>query len=189
MRTIPLLAAIVLIAGCAQLPQVDVPAPPAPQARAVVFDIDGTLTPGVYAVGEVRPDAAKAVRMYSDKGYRVIYLSTRINFLQSRIPAWLKDNGFPGPGNLHTSQNDEEHNNPAAFKARILKEYRARGWSLVGGYGDSSTDFQAYAEAGIKQDHVFAIRRRGEITCEWGKWQDCLQGWTDHLGFIASRND
>ena len=180
--------AIALLAGCARLPPAQVLNPPKSQAVAVVFDIDGTLTPDVNSFNEVRPDAANAVRSYSEKGYKVIYLSTRISFLQERIPSWLKENGFP-ESSIHLAQNNEDDNDPAAFKLRIMKQYQAQGWQLVGGYGDSSTDFDAYAKAGIPKSQVFALQRRGEMTCRPGLWQECLPGWTNHLSFIDSRRD
>ena len=188
MNTRLILAIIFLIGGCAQLPPVEVPEPPKPQALAVVFDIDGTLTPNVTSIAEARPDAAKAVHRYAEKGYKVIYLSTRLSFLQTGIPNWLKDNGFPA-SMLHVAQTDSDHKFPEIFKARIMKEYTARGWRLVGGYGDSSTDFEAYADAGIPKSRVFALLRRGDTACQPGQWQGCLRGWTEHLNYIDSRLD
>lgn len=126
MRSILILSTIGLIAGCARLPETQVPEPPRPQALAVVFDIDGTLTPDVRSFSDVRPDATRAVRSYFDKGYKVIYLSTRFSLLQNGIPSWLKENGFPD-SSLHVAQTDADDNNPAMFKSRIMKEYQARG--------------------------------------------------------------
>ena len=71
-------------AGCAQLPARPVPPPTMAGEALVVFDIDGTLTPAVAAVFQVRPDAAAAVRAYAAKGYRIIYLSTRTGWLSGR---------------------------------------------------------------------------------------------------------
>lgn len=183
-----MLVAIAVLAGCARLPPAQVLNPPKSQAVAVVFDIDGTLTPDVSSITEVRPDAANAVRSYSEKGYKVVYLSTRISFLQKRIPSWLKENGFP-ESSVHLSQNSEDDNDPAAFKLRIMQQYQAQGWQLVGGYGDSSTDFDAYAKAGIPKSQVFALQRRADRACQPGMWQECLPGWTKHLDFIGSRRD
>lgn len=188
MRAVIPLTALFLVASCAPLPPSEIPRAPSSQSRAVVFDVDGTLTPAVLAITEVRPDAAKAARMYSEKGYQIVYLSVRISILGAGLPEWLKKNGFPD-GIINVSQTDAEQSNPAAFKARILKDYVAQGWKLVGAYGDSSTDFQAYAEAGIPKNRVFALLRRGEATCQNGEWQECLRGWTEHLTFIANSND
>lgn len=183
-----LLLTIGLICGCSQLPAPAVPAAPTTNALAVVFDIDGTLTPSVMAFTEARPDAAKAVHTFADRGYRVIYLSTRVSVLQRGIPEWLQENGFP-PSSVHVALTDADHDDPAAFKARILKEYRAQGWTLAGAYGDSSTDFEAYANAGIPKAKVFALLRRGDTRCQSGVWQQCLAGWGEHLPYIQSKVD
>lgn len=188
MRYTLLMVVSALAAGCTGLRENGIPVAPTVGARAVVFDIDGTLTPGVYALNEARPDAAAAVRAYFDRGYEIIYLSTRVSFLQKGIPAWLKGNGFP-EGSIHVALTDAEHNSPAAFKGSVLKEFVARGWRLTGGYGDSSTDFAAYAEAGIPRSQVFAMLRRGRSNCETGQWRACLRSWTEHLSFIASSPD
>ena len=39
--------------------------------ESVVFDIDGTLTPDVMNISGVRPDAARAVQAFADKGYKI----------------------------------------------------------------------------------------------------------------------
>jgi hypothetical protein len=54
-----------LCSSCAQLPYTDIPDAPPAQTGAVVFDIDGTLTPNVSAVFKARKDAAAAVRAYA----------------------------------------------------------------------------------------------------------------------------
>jgi len=56
----------------------------------------------------------------------------------------------------------------------------------VAAYGDSTSDFDAYAEVGISEDRVFALRREGETSCEPGKWKKCLGGWNEHIGFIKN---
>jgi phosphatidate phosphatase PAH1 len=188
MRIHLLLATISLIGGCSQLPAPAVPAAPTTHALAVVFDIDGTLTPNVMAFTEARPDAATAVHTFADRGYRVIYLSTRVSVLQHGISHWLQENGFP-PSSVHVALTDADHDDPAAFKARILKEYRAQGWTLAGAYGDSSSDFEAYANAGIPKAHVFALLRKGDTSCQPGVWQQCLAGWGEHLPYIKSKVD
>ena len=165
-----------------------VPEPPTPEAPAVVFDIDGTLTPDVTAFTEARPDAASVVQGYADKGYRIVYLSTRIRFLQSGIPAWLEKKGFPA-SSIHVAQTNSEYKNPASFKTRVMKDYQARGWRLMGGYGDSSSDFEAYANVGIPKTVVVALQRRSESLCQPGKWQKCIGGWAEHLAHTSQKRN
>lgn len=180
----PLIIALSVV-GCATIPQVEVPPPSKSQGQAVVLDIDGTLTPKNMAVHEPRPGAAEAVRALSAKGYKIIYLTTRIPLYQSGLPDWLRQNGFP-EGILHVAQSGEERDQAGKFKARVLAAYLQRGWRLAYAYGDSSTDFTAYAEAGIPRERVFGLRRKGSKDCQIGVYQTCLAGWTEHLPYIES---
>jgi len=175
--------AALLAAGCAQLAAGVVPDPSPGQSHAVVFDIDGTLTPSVSAAFEVRPDAAEAVRAYSDKGYAIIYLSTRTPWLSARVPSWLHRHGFP-EGSVHVAQTTKERRYPDAYKSAILREFQARGWKIDYGYGDSSTDMAAYASVGIPESQTFALLRRGQAACQPGAAAACLAGWSEHLAFI-----
>jgi predicted mannosyl-3-phosphoglycerate phosphatase (HAD superfamily) len=148
-------------------------------------DIDGTLTPHALAVFEARPDAATALREYSGKGYRIVYLTARVPLFQAGLPGWLQQNGFPD-GSLHVAQTSEERDQVDQFKARILDEYVRSGWQLAYAYGDSSTDFLAYASAGISRVRVFALVRRWSEDCQVGVYRACLQDWTEHLPYIEN---
>jgi|GEM_PF-1201851 len=152
-------------------------------ANAVVFDIDGTLTPDVHAVFSVREDAAAAVDTFSRSGIKIIYLTARIPLMQSVIPGWLARHGFP-EGSIHVITTREDRKDHAAYKQRVLEEYRNKGWTLVAAYGDSSTDFKAYEAAGVPRERVFALLRRGETECQPGSWRDCYAGWTEQLQII-----
>jgi phosphatidate phosphatase PAH1 len=179
-----LLFLVLFFSGCALKPD---PVPPAPYAlaQAVVFDIDGTLTPDVMSIYTARPEAAKAVQLYADKGFTVIYLSARIKLFQSNIPGWLQKNNFP-EGPIHVTETRAEAKDPAAFKARILKAYQNQDWVLAYAYGDSSTDFEAYSAVGIPKEHIFALQRKGETLCQPGNWADCLTNWGEQLDFIQN---
>jgi phosphatidate phosphatase PAH1 len=170
--------------GCAQLPYAAIPTAPRADAKAVVFDIDGTLTPDVTAVFEVREDAAEAVNAYAAKGYEIVYLSTRVSWLSAGVPDWLEERGFP-KGSVHIAQTRSERDRPELYKIGVLESYKKHGWRLVYAYGDSSTDLAAYAAVGIPQEQVFALRRRGESDCQPGPVAACLGGWTEHLPFVA----
>ena len=176
---------LTLCSSCAQLPYTAIPDAAPADATAVVFDIDGTLTPDVAAVFDVRKDAAEAVRAYAAKGYKIIYLSTRLSWLSAGVPGWLKDHGFP-EGSVHVAQTRSERNRPEVYKTGVLKSYVAHGWSLAYAYGDSSTDLAAYAAVGIPDEHVFVLQRMGESECQPDPAAACLAGWTDHLEFISS---
>jgi phosphatidate phosphatase PAH1 len=137
----------------------------------------------VLAINEVRPDAAKAVTAFSDKGYKIIYLSARKLPFQSGLPKWFQENNFP-EGALHVPQSVEESNDSETYKAGILNDYVHLGWQLEYAYGDSTTDFSAYSAAGIPKKRIFALKRRGKENCLEGIFEQCLNGWTEHLPYI-----
>ena len=168
-------------AGCSRTDESDPEA--SRPAECVVFDIDGTLTPKVSAVRTARDGAATAVQAFADAGYLVIYLSARIRPLQGGIPDWLEENGFPH-GRLHLTESREERKDHAAFKASVLQDYRAAGWRCIAAYGDSSSDFEAYASAGISPQRIFAMKRAGADTCQPGEWAGCYETWEEQAGII-----
>jgi hypothetical protein len=173
------LAAVLVLAGCAQIPYAEVLNPPRPEAPVVVTDIDGTLTNTIWATNEVRVGAAEVLQAFAREGFTIVYLSTRVPWLQQQLPLWLSENGFPA-GALHVAQNASERNDPRAYKAQILEAYRSRGWKLEYAYGDSETDFLAYQDARIPIDHVYGIQRVNESTCQPGPFSMCLKRWTDY---------
>ena len=183
MRNLVILLALVASTSCAPLPVV-IPEAPFDHAKAVVFDIDGTLTPTPLKYWKARDDAANAVQLFSKEGYEIIYLSARITLLQRDIPGWLKENSFPD-GRIYVTQTAEDRRDHAKFKARILRDIIAHGWVIGYAYGDSSTDFEAYAEVGIPRQHVFALRREGDADCQPGVWNACLSGWTEYLDSVV----
>lgn len=178
-------AVVVLVCGsCSQLPSADVPFAPTDNARAVVFDIDGTLTPTPLKYRSVRRDAAGTVRHFADRGWEIVYLTARVGPLQSGIPDWLREHGFP-EGGVYVTETAEDRADHARFKTRILRDFLAHGWKIEFAYGDSSSDFDAYAAAGIPKQRVFALRREGKEHCQPGVWNACLTGWTDYLHSLA----
>lgn len=152
-------------------------------SRVVVFDIDGTLTPNVIAFWHARDAAALAATTYAQAGVEVVYLSARVSFLQANVPDWLADNGFP-QGEVHLMSSQQDRAETAAFKTGVLQDIQRDGTEIVAAYGDSSSDFEAYAAAGIPQNRVFALRRFGRRSCRPGVWQICYDGWSAHLPLI-----
>lgn len=95
--------ALIGFSSCAVLPVAQVPTASAVQSKAVVFDIDGTLTPDVMDIFGVRPDAAQVVQAFAANGYKIVYLSARVKAFQGNLPGWLKNNGFPD-GAIHVQR-------------------------------------------------------------------------------------
>jgi len=184
MRILITLLMLTLCSACTLKPS-EIKAPSLNNAQAVVFDIDGTLTPNIPSIRTVRPDAAKAVQIYADKGYNIFYISARKRLLQGFIPAWLHENEFPC-GSIIVPEKSEDD---AKFKTRILEQLTKVGWKIDYAYGDSTTDFVSYSAVNIPKEHVFALRRDGYIygekDCDKGIWEACLKdGWTPHLDYI-----
>lgn len=187
MRCFAILLLLALCAGCSLTPDRVEPALP-DHDRAVVFDIDGTLTRRVHAIRSVRSGAAAAVQAYAAAGYRIIYLSARHPLFQWYIPVWLERRGFP-EGSIHVTESAEQRHDHASFKSGVLKEFRANGWVLIAAYGDSSSDFEAYANAGIDPGRVFALKREDAETCEPGVWVKCFANWPEQMGIIEDLID
>lgn len=153
------------------------------RVNCVVFDIDGTLTPKVVAINTARDGAAAAVQTFADAGHQVIYLSARIRLFQAGVPDWLEKNGFPS-GELHLTESREQRKDHAGFKASVLDAYVADGCRFVAAYGDSTSDFEAYASAGISPQRIFALKREGEESCQAGAWAGCYETWEEQMGII-----
>ena len=154
------------------------------QSECVVFDIDGTLTPNVLSIKTARAGAATAVWAFADSGYLIVYLSARVRPLQGGIRDWLDENGFP-PGRLHLTESRDDRKDHAAFKKRVLESYEAGGCDFVAAYGDSSSDFEAYASVGISPQRIFALKREGKKTCETGAWAGCYATWGEQMDTIS----
>lgn len=184
---------IFFTAGCNALTSSDIQPATSAQSKAVVFDIDGTLTPTVNRMSDVRVDAVKAVKYYAEKGYKIIYISARFPLYQSDIPKWLKQHDFPD-GALHVPTAlslDWLPFKHASYKAYVMSQYQKieKNWQLVAAYGDSSSDFVAYDQAKIAKDRVFALQREDEASCQPDKnlYVKCLKGWTEHLEFLRKK--
>ena len=182
MRKLSIMLLAILCSGCS-LKAHDIQQAPPKQNQAVVFDIDGTLTPKKIAFSTARDDAATAAQLFADNGYLVIYLSARRRSLQSGIPGWLKRKGFP-EGSIQV-RNKSDSKNHTTFKKGVLREFQGNGWNLFAAYGDKSTDFEAYSAVGIDKSRIFALQAAGKDSCEPGNWAKCLQSWTEHIDHIA----
>ncbi len=177
---------VIALCGCAVRGGVPVPQASNGGQSAVVFDIDGTLTPRPREFLEARPDATKAARLFFEKGYAIIYLSARPSGLKSATHEWLEHEHFPD-GMLFIGETADDVEHPDQFKIRKLSEFAHKNWKLEFAYGDSSTDFVAYATAPIPPEHVFALLREGDTVCQEGRWSECLHGWHEHLRFIEQQ--
>lgn len=157
---------------------------------SAAFDIDGTLTsdPGDF-FGPPRPDAVRTVELLLDKGYDVFLVTARPPLLEDFTRNWLRDQGFPevplflAPDLAATlAPTDYKRDTLLGLEAAEMRDF-------VLGYGDSTTDFDAWEQAGIPTDRVFALRRGGASDCEPGAYAACLDGYTEHLPFLNALPD
>ena len=160
--------------------------------EAVVFDIDGTLTPDIVLPFNVRAGAVDAVKAWHDKGYKVVFLTARPDFVRLLTQLWRLKWRFPKDIPIFMAQEllleDDE---TIAYKADTLSTIEAtEGLSFRYAYGDSTTDFEAYEVAGIDSKKVFALKRSlTESDCLTGKYNSCLEDYVEHLEFIRDQKE
>lgn len=140
--------------------------------KYVVFDMDGTLTTTDFEsvkqysseffnsnyVAKMYTDANNVAKYYSSKGYDILYLTARPYWLSPESQKWLIEENFP-MGLLHTnSGNDLLLGDSAAdFKANYLKQLKNKGIQFCYGYGNASSDVEAYSSVGIDKNNIFTI--------------------------------
>lgn len=151
----------------------------------VVFDIDGTLTKDPLS-SSPHPGAVDAVKAYKAKGYAVVYLTARWKPVQELYTrAWLALNGFPNQPLYMSASLLLSDSSTVKYKTTALAKIESGTPEVKYAYGDSSTDFQAYANAGVATSNVFALKRSSSSSCEPGAWNECLVNYTGHLPFIG----
>jgi phosphatidate phosphatase PAH1 len=161
--------------------------------RAVVFDIDATLTRSDgevlrqtvatwsddYYDPEPRAGAADVVRLWWSKGHQIIYVTGRPDFLCGMSRRWLDDRGF-APGALFcTSKNSQvlpNNDGVGKFKSEKLAELQSLGLVFVAGYGNAPTDVFAYENAGIPKERTYIIGPHRGVGGTVG-----LTSYVDHL--------
>lgn len=137
--------------------------------RIVVSDVDGTLTDSETAeypamlkglVPGAQPRAADALSSLAAKGYHVVYLTARPEWLTGRTTEFLKQKGFP-PGVVHTTTGITGLPGAAAatFKTAELALLKAHGHTIEWAFGNTTGDTDAYNAAEINPvDHRVFLR-------------------------------
>lgn len=163
-----------------------------PGVQAIVSDIDGTLTTSdgemfrdltMKSDAKMYPDANSALRALAQKGYRIVYLSGRAQYVNRYTRDWLGKHDFPPGPLLLTEERGEVAPTIAgvgAFKKRTLVDLQQRvGVKFVSAYGNASTDVWAYGEAGLDKARTFIIgKHAGEAKTV------ALASYTEHLKAI-----
>lgn len=152
----------------------------------VVFDIDGTLTDDAVSIWP-HPDAANAVKAYKAKGYAVVYLTAQPEAIFSLYTrGWLAVNGFPSAPLYMAPTLLLTDSATVNYKTKTLAKIEQGSPEVKYAYGDSTTDFQAYSNAGVPKSNVFALKRNSASTCQSGTYSVCMNDYSAHLSFINS---
>ncbi len=142
-------------------------------ARFVVTDVDGTQTEsetaewGSLLTGSgpaAQPRGAEALETFARRGYRILYLTARPEWLEPRTHAWLDEMGYP-PGLVHTTLGlTGATGAPAAtFKTDELTALTTRfPGGLAYGIGNTETDAAAYVSTGLPPERIVSYRFDGE---------------------------
>jgi len=141
-------------------------------ARFVVTDVDGTQTEsetaewGALLTGSgpaSQPHGAEALETFARRGYRILYLTARPEWLVPRTRAWLDEQGYP-PGLVHTTLGGTGATGAPAegFKTDELAALQARfPGGIAYGVGNTDTDAAAYVSAGLPPERIVSYRFDG----------------------------
>jgi phosphatidate phosphatase PAH1 len=139
-----------------------------PGRKAVLFDIDGTLTINdfeAYAdyvgvkTAQAYGYAPQTVNAYKAKGYQIIYLTARPYWVAKDARAWFAYQGIP---NWHYRSNPYGDGpippDTQAHKTNYVKYLRNTvGLDIIRTYGNATTDIAAYADGGIPKAETWII--------------------------------
>lgn len=145
--------------------------------HAVVTDIDETLTTSDEEWlqqmtdsthdPEMRPDANTLLNAYAEQGYGVFYVTARgdgFTLSDGRTAFegtrdWLVAHDFPVDESRITLSEGfgVAGDDAAAYKAEVLADEQALGWSFDWAYGNADSDIAAFKEGGIPSSNIFLV--------------------------------
>jgi phosphatidate phosphatase PAH1 len=172
----------------------------APETRVVVFDIDGTLTPGDREIikravwgsaVKVRSGAADVVRHWvANSAITPIYLTGRPYLFSADTRRWLERHEFPS-GPLITADSLRQalpsSGGVGLYKETWLKQLiGVQKLSIIAAYGNADTDICAFARAGISPatTYIFGDDSRRCDQFDPPQW---IADFVDHLGGLSPR--
>ncbi len=138
-----------------------------PGAKAVLFDIDETLTAddleqildytGIE-VADARGGAGELVRHYVAQGYHPIFVTGRSYWYAKGSRAWLANHlGVPDFTLRTTMSNGTGLFHVADYKAAEILNFMLNGVEIFRAYGNATTDIEAYETAGISKSHTYIV--------------------------------
>ncbi|HRH90951.1 MAG TPA: HAD family acid phosphatase [Agitococcus sp.] len=136
--------------------------------KAVLFDIDGTLTKSdfeAYAdyvgikTAKPYPYAIEMINAYKNKGYQIIFLTARPYWVAKNAREWATKMGIPAwhyrsnpYGDGPIPPNTQEH------KTNYVKYLKNTvGLNIIRAYGNATTDIAAYADGGLPKAETYII--------------------------------
>ncbi|MBI5610893.1 MAG: hypothetical protein HY902_18585 [Deltaproteobacteria bacterium] len=138
--------------------------------QVVVSDIDGTLTTSDWELfkdvfgkksAAMYADADKAIRTWTGKGYRVLYLTGRPQIYNRYSRNWLDTHNLPlGVVRLTDDVGDvvPSESGVQEFKTQVLKDLLASHAAVLkAGHGNAVTDIGAYQAAGIPNADLWIV--------------------------------
>lgn len=166
-----------------------------PGAKAVIFDIDETLTAsdleqildytGIEAA-DARGGASELVNHYIARGYHPIFVTGRSYWYAKGSRNWLSNYlGVPDFTLRTTMSNETGLFNVAEYKAAALSNFKAQGIDIFRAYGNASTDIEAYEAAGIPKSDTYIVGKNAGAS---GTQAISNGHYWDHLNEVAYPN-
>jgi phosphatidate phosphatase PAH1 len=122
---------------------------------------------------------------WADKGYLIVYVTGRPDFLRPMTERWVEPRFPPGPMRLTDTNGQALPTNDGVgtYKLSFIEYLESQGIDIVAAYGNATTDIYAYLASGVPADRVFTIgRHAGE------EGTVALPGsYTDHLPWVEAR--
>lgn len=141
-----------------------------PRSRVIVTDVDGTLTENEFAefpamltgaMAATHDGAPELFTALARRGYDILYLTARPEWLLPRTKEWLSTRGFPH-GIVHTTLGPTGYVGDAAeaFKSQELRALSARiqGPPFMA-FGNMPSDIRAYRAAQIDSGRAYFFRQ------------------------------
>lgn len=161
--------------------------------KIALTDIDGTLTASDSELFEQMLDgshvpvayegAVALTKAHADRGYIVMYMTGRPDWLQGKTRAWLSDLGF-AVGPLRVTDSNTQilptEGSVGDFKKAVLTKLMV-DYEISFAYGNASTDIYAYLGAGLPAANVWII---GSHAGEQGT--NGAQTWTQRVGEVLA---
>jgi phosphatidate phosphatase PAH1 len=169
----------------------------APGTRAVLFDVDGTLTQDdgelfedlTGGTAEAWPGAADVAHRWHGLGYQVVYITGRPYALREGTRQWLAAKGFPSAPLITVDRWRDaipSRGKVGEFKRTTISALIASGLVFEAAYGNAATDVCAYAEAGIDPRRTF-ITGTDPKPCDAYPPPNTLPSYVDHLPTLANQ--